>query len=255
MNAQSMKRFAWLLVAVMMTLPSLRASAQYFDHLALGATVGVDGFGLELAAPLGNQIQVRAGYSMLPPMWKPHRVFTLEETADHTDTDVDIEAVSKLGGANLMIDWHPGGNKVFFFTAGMIAGSPTILKARNRAPFLDEEEWGKEGLVFGDVMVTTDNKGIAEARLNVWPVRPYVGLGLGNAVNASKRVCFNFELGTCFTGGYKVNVTGENLETFEKGNVNVTSAQVNNEDDGIIDKMGKFPILPVLKFGLYVKLF
>ena len=237
-----------------MLCPSIEASAQYFDHLALGPTVGIDGFGLELAAPLGNQFRVRAGYSMLPPMYKPHKVFDVTETKGHNEVEVDIEAIVKLGGANLMFDWHPGG-KVFFLTAGMYAGSRKILTARNREPFLDEEDWGSAGLMVGDVMITTDDKGIASANLNVWPVRPYVGMGLGHSIRADKRVSFNFELGACFTGGYKVTATGENTATFEKGEVTVDSTSVGNEDNGILDKMAAFPVLPLMKFGLYIRLF
>ena len=263
-----------LMAAALMLLPSQRSSAQYFNHLALGVTVGIDGFGLELAAPLGGQFQVRAGYSMLPPMWKPHHVFQLEESSDHNQVDVDIEAITKLGGANLLIDWHPGGNNFFFITAGMYAGSSKILSVKNRTPFLDEEDWDKEGLIISNVMVRTDKKGICEGSLHVWPVRPYVGLGFGNAINANKRVCFNFELGACFTKGYQVKVTGENLETFESGTVRVNSSDLwrgtgsyadadeaaradknNYEDKLILDKMGKFPVLPVAKFGLYIRLF
>ena len=243
-----------LTAAAMLALSAVNARAQYFDHLALGITVGVDGFGLELAAPLGNQFQVRAGYSMLPPMWKPHKVFSLTETASHDKTDVDIEAIVKLGGANLMFDWHPAG-KGFFLTAGMYAGARKVLTVRNREPFLDEEDWGTAGLEIGNVVVTTDEKGIAQANLKVWPVRPYVGLGYGTAIDATKRVGFNVELGTCFTGGYKVYATGTNLETGESGEVHATSSALNNEDQGIVDKMGKFPILPILKAGLFIRLF
>ena len=243
-----------ILMAALFALSAVNARAQYFDHLALGITVGVDGFGLELAAPLGNQFQVRAGYSMLPPMWKPHKVFSLTETASHDKTDVDIEAITKLGGANLMFDWHPAG-KGFFLTAGMYAGARKVLTVRNREPFLDEEDWGTAGLEIGNVVVTTDEKGIAQANLKVWPVRPYVGLGYGTAIDATKRVGFNVELGTCFTGGYKVYATGTNLETGESGEVHATSSALNNEDQGIVDKMGKFPILPILKAGLFIRLF
>ena len=69
-----------LTVVALAAFPSQRASAQYFDHLALGISAGVDGFGLQLAAPIGNQFQMRAGYACLPPMWKPHAVINLEET-------------------------------------------------------------------------------------------------------------------------------------------------------------------------------
>ncbi len=248
------KLFLLPLLAAALLLPSLRAQAQYFDHLGLGITVGIDGFGLELAAPLGNQFQVRAGYSMLPPMWKPHKEFTLTETVDHEQTSVDIEAIVKLGGANLMFDWHPGG-KGFFVTAGAYAGARKILTAQNRKPFLDEEDWGTAGLQIGDVVVTTDSKGVAQVNLKVWPVRPYVGIGYGNAITPDKRVGFNVELGTCFTGGYSVYATGTNLQTGEEGEVLVTSTALNNEDKGVVDKMAKFPVLPILKAGIFIRLF
>jgi len=242
------------LMAVAWMLPSQHASAQYFNHLGLGVTVGIDGFGLELAAPLGGQFQVRAGYSMLPPMWKPHHVFELEETADHSMTSVDIEAIVKLGGGNLMFDWHPGG-KAFFITAGAYAGARRILSIQNKEPFLDEEDWGSAGLKIGDIVVTTDDRGIAQANLKVLPVRPYLGIGVGNAIRADRRVCFNVELGACYTGGYKIMATGTNLQTGESGEVTATSAVLNNEDDGLVDKISAFPVLPLLKMGLYIRLF
>ena len=243
-----------LTVVALAAFPSQRASAQYFDHLALGVSAGVDGFGLQLAAPIGNQFQMRAGYACLPPMWKPHAVINLEETKNHSKTVVDIEAVVLFHNANIMFDWHPAG-KGFFITAGAYAGPSKVLTVRNRKPFLDEEDWGTAGLVVGKTMVTTDDKGICRADLKVWPVRPYVGIGYGTPVKADKRVGFNIELGTCFTGGYKVYVTGKNLETLEQGIVRVKSADLDNEDKGIVDKMGKFPILPMLKAGLFIRLF
>ena len=39
-----------LTVVALAAFPSQHASAQYFDHLALGISAGVDGFGLQLAA-------------------------------------------------------------------------------------------------------------------------------------------------------------------------------------------------------------
>jgi hypothetical protein len=265
-----MKRILILtaMAALLMVLPSQRASAQYFNHLALGVTAGIDGFGLELAAPIGNQLQLRLGGSMFPPMLRPHHTFRFEETSEHEMADIDLEAVPMFGGANLMLDWHPAGNKWFFITAGMYAGTSKVLTIRNRAPFLDEEDWGHEGIMVGKVFVTTDEKGIAQGTLNVWPVRPYAGIGFGNAINPSKRVCFNFELGAAFTNGYRVKVTGENIETGEVGVVQVSSADLytgevdgdrtnkdNYEDKLIIDKMAKFPVVPMVKFGLYIILF
>ena len=244
----------FLLAAAFALLPSRTASAQYFDHLALGVSVGVDGFGLQLAAPIGNQFQMRAGYSVLPPMWKPHKVFHLEESGSHDPTDVDIEAVVLFHNANLMFDWHPAG-KGFFIAAGAFAGPSTAITVRNRNTFLAEEDWGTSGVTIGNVMVTSDDKGNISGKLKVWPVRPYVGIGYGTPVKADKRVGFNIELGTCFTN-YKIALRGRNLDTLEDNvEVTVNSAALNNEDKGIVDKMRKFPILPMLRFGLFVRLF
>ena len=249
------KLYAFLIVAAVLTaLPSQRASAQYFDHLALGLSVGVDGFGLQLAAPIGNQFQMRAGYACLPPMWKPHAVINLEETANHTKTEVDIEAFVVFHNANIMFDWHPAG-KGFFITAGAYAGPGKVFTVRNRKPFLDEEDWGSAGVVIGNTMVTSDEKGDVRAEIKIWPVRPYVGIGYGTPVRADKRVGFNVELGTCFTGGYKAYVTGKDLYTGDSGVVKVTSEGLNYEDKGIVDKMAKFPILPMLKAGIFIRLF
>lgn len=243
-----------ILAAALAVLPSFSASAQYFDHLALGLSVGVDGFGLELAAPIGGQFQMRAGYACLPPMWKPHKVFHLAPKPDHEEVDVDIEAFVLFHNANLLFDWHPAG-KGFFFTVGAYAGPSKVMTLRNRKPFLDEEDWGSAGIVLGNTMVTSDDKGEVRAELKVWPVRPYVGFGYGTPVKADKRVGFNVELGTCFTGGYKAYVTGKDLNTGDSGMVRVTSEGLNNEDKGLVDKMGKFPILPMFKAGIFVRLF
>ena len=248
------KLIIFILTAVALAaFPSQRASAQYFDHLALGISAGVDGFGLQLAAPIGKQFQMRAGYSCLPPMWKPHKVFNLKERPDREATDVDLEGIIFFHNANLMFDWHPAG-KGFFLCAGAYAGPTTIATVRNRGQFLAEEDWESSGVVVGNVMVTSDSQGNVAGKLKVWPVRPYFGIGYGTPVKADKRVGFNIELGTCFTK-YKLTVTGRNLETLETGEVTVTSDALEQEDKGFVDKMSKFPLLPMLRFGLFFRLF
>ena len=245
-----------LTVVALAAFPSQRASAQYFDHLALGISAGVDGFGLQLAAPIGKQFQMRAGYSCLPPMWKPHKSFHFEEGEDHNDAEVDIEALVLFHNANLMFDWHPAG-KGFFFSVGAFAGPSTALTVRNRNQFLAEEDWGTSGIWVGDVLVTSDQNGNVAGKIKIWPVRPYVGFGYGTPVRADKRVGFNIELGTCFTN-YKVSVTGRDYSEYGTGEpteVTVTSENLNHEDKGIVDKMRKFPILPMLRFGVFFRLF
>ena len=250
-----MKRLATVILSVLLALfASQQVSAQYFNHLSLGVTAGLDGAGLQLAAPLGGQFQVRAGYSMLSPIWK------YSQTIDLTRFDVkgvdalDAQVAANLGGANLQIDWHPG-RGVFFFSAGMYASSPNLVTVQNKEPFLEKEDWCTLGVSAGNKMFTTDENGILRLNLTALPVRPYFGLGIGNAVKSDRRVTFMFEFGACYTGGLSLTAMGENTDTFEKGLLPITSADLNNEDMGIIDYMSKIPVLPMLKFGLFVRLF
>lgn len=248
-----MKRLTISAITIILLLfASQRASAQF--SLALGVTAGLDGAGLELATPIGSQLQLRAGYSTLSPIYKYQRHFDLASLGVKGLADLDAEVLANLGGANLLLDWHPGGG-AFFFTAGVYASSPNIVTVRNREPFLDEEDWGSLGIVAGNKMIVTDDKGILSFHLSVPPVRPYAGFGFGNAVTWDKVIGFMMELGACYTGGFSLNAYGEDTYTFEQGTLTITSADVNNEDKGIIDKVSAFPVLPLLKFGLYVKLF
>ena len=249
-----MKRLTtFAFAACLLLFASQRASAQFFNHLSLGITAGLDGAGLELAAPIGNQFQLRAGYSTLSPIYKYKRHFYLEGLGVNGMSDLDAEVLADLGGANLLADWHPGGG-VFFLTAGLYASKSSIITVRNIAPFLEKEDWGKLGVVAGDKMIVTDDNGFVNLNLDVWPVRPYAGLGIGNAVRPDKRVSFLFELGACYTGGYFIHTYGENTANFERGTLTITSADVGNEDMGIIDYLSTFPVLPLLKFGLFVRL-
>ena len=45
----------------------LTASSQSFNHLSIGVDLGTDGVGLELSAPIGKRLILRAGYGAAAP--------------------------------------------------------------------------------------------------------------------------------------------------------------------------------------------
>lgn len=47
-------------------IASHEARAQYFDHMDIGASVGVTGLGLDVAMPVGKAVRVRAGFTYMP---------------------------------------------------------------------------------------------------------------------------------------------------------------------------------------------
>ena len=51
------------------SMPSSASSASpasYFSHLDLSVNVGTSGIGFDLATPIGNYVQLRAGYEFMP---------------------------------------------------------------------------------------------------------------------------------------------------------------------------------------------
>ena len=62
-----------LLICALATLGLSQAFAQldeddfgFFNHLSAGVSLGTDGIGIEVAAPLTYSFAVRAGYSLMP---------------------------------------------------------------------------------------------------------------------------------------------------------------------------------------------
>lgn len=62
-----------LILLANMVFASLTLQAQdkqVFNHLSIGITTGFDGIGAELAAPLTPVLRVRAGYSLMPFLYR-----------------------------------------------------------------------------------------------------------------------------------------------------------------------------------------
>ncbi|MBR1700257.1 MAG: hypothetical protein IJ714_10835 [Bacteroidales bacterium] len=64
-----MKKLFSLFVSVLMLGFSAFAQEDkgLFNHLSVGATVGLDGLGIEVSAPITRYVQLRAGYSLFVP--------------------------------------------------------------------------------------------------------------------------------------------------------------------------------------------
>ena len=65
---QKMRKLATVIAAFLLSSASLHAQddTNMFNHMALGVTAGTPGVGLELAMPMGNYVQVRAGATYMP---------------------------------------------------------------------------------------------------------------------------------------------------------------------------------------------
>ncbi len=256
-----MKKIFVILIAVL-TLSSPCALAQdMFNHVALGVTVGIDGLGIEAATPLGNNFQLRAGYSFVP--------FTYSRDVDFGSTKIgnktrDLNGIPlsvklwKGGEGKVLADWFPGDGP-FRVTAGAYIGASFINADLDLSRPLNADEYGSLGIGFeGGSTFTTDAQGIVHVDAKVLPVMPYVGIGFGRAVS-EERVSVTFDLGALVTGGIKpqsYNYIRNSLDPSKPVEVvKITSAAVSNKDKGWIDKISGIPVFPLLKINVFVKLF
>ncbi len=255
-----MKRLSTLLMAAaLFAAPSVQAQKVedfgYFDHLSAGVTLGVlDGIGLELAAPIGNYVQMRAGAAFMPTTTVYDR--DIEYRYGKPSKDAKVTAEANIGWVNgkMLFDVYPFRSNAFRITAGLYFGTNAIAKAHNTSDVLTEGE----GVIIGQkYLFPDDNKNIKiDARIN--SVKPYIGIGYGRAVPKS-RVSVGFDLGVLFWGKPEGWIYGKNADTGVTEWSRIRKEEFDPvEDEDIIDAFDiieKFKFGPVLNIRVGVRIF
>lgn len=152
-----MKRFILLFVAICSGLMSGAQTSEsqekgFFKHLDASLTVGSTGLGFDLASPMGEYAQLRAGFSFMPHIHykmnfevqvgddastSKSKFQTLsgllkDMTGYQVDNSIDMIGVPTYYNFNLLVDVFPfKNNKHWHFTAGFYLGNSMIGKAYN----------------------------------------------------------------------------------------------------------------------------
>ena len=179
-----------------------------FNHLSVGVSVGTEGLpSIDVAAPIGNYVQVRAGYAIMPK-------FKFKADIDYTRNGnkytADVAIKLNKGDFKLLFDAYPFKKSSFHFTAGAYIGSSEFAKIYNDAPLagIDPSEWGTAQIQISnnpEHMFSTDNCGNVKGRVKVAGFKPYLGIGFGRVVPSS-RLTVNFDLGLQIWGKPKVEM-------------------------------------------------
>ena len=254
-----MKNKLFILLATLFVLAA-PASAQ---HLALGAGVGTDGISVELAAPLGKYVQVRAGYGFTTGLvgvnlkgvtFPVHPGLPNEATAT-------VPLNIKLGAneGRLLFSFHPGGSG-FHITAGVHMGSSVFAHATFKNM---PSDYNMAGLNVDNYMVRAHNGELAISLSapgfgnHAFAVKPYAGIGYGRAVGDG-RVGFSVDLGVQYQGEPTYWAEGESL-TGRTHDVQITKETLEKMIPEFNAKTEKYTKLlafwPTLSAHLYVKLF
>ena len=122
-----------------------------FNHLDLSLIGGTTGIGFDLASPIGNSLQLRAGFSLMP-RWNYDMHFNVQVGDDPTTSESKFNRLSGLlenftgykvddnvrmigqptyHQFKLMVDVMPFQNKNWHVTAGFFVGPKQFAKAFN----------------------------------------------------------------------------------------------------------------------------
>ena len=243
--------FVATVVSIAIALFSLPVYAQdkveefgIFDHLSLGVTLGTTGIGFDLAAPVTEYLQVRAGYDILSGLKYKEDIDYRAKGQPTKKTEV--EGKLHLGAAKLLLDVFPFRTVPFRFTTGFYLGTDEIIKAENTIPVTAFDKG--EGLLIGDYIVEFDQDGIAKATIKVNKFRPYVGIGFGRSVPRN-RIGVSGDLGVMFWGKPKLyeKQTGQDLE--------ITKSDLGSDSDKYFDIMSKITVYPALTIRICGRIF
>lgn len=277
-----MKKCFFLAAAAAIVISAPWAFAQdkqFFNHAAIGVSVGMDGIGADLAMPIGPKFQFRAGYNTLNPLLSLVKIENIPLTDFSTSfpvnyhqngmniDNVDLSASLNYAHAELLFDFFPTSSS-FHLTAGaMFAFNPLIhangfAKNASGTNGIPQSDWANT-TVFG---VSTDTSGQiqADAKFGLNTVKPYVGLGFGRPVSLKNRVGFNFDLGVLVVGGLHIYSYDYSQDGNSPAAVEINSEWINKYEDirsnvgeytDYLDFANSLLVWPVMRFSLFVRLF
>lgn len=175
-----------------------------FTHLGAGLSVGTDGIGIELAAPITPYVGLRAGTSFFP------KIKVNRDDIDYTRNKVDgkgrVEGTFKKVEGKALVDIYPLGNKFsVHLTGGLFFGNSDLATAS----FFEDPKapigGGIAKKINGEQWNVRANNGAIDLRLTTNKVKPYIGIGVGRMVpKPNKRVGVAMDLGVQFHGTPKI---------------------------------------------------
>jgi len=193
-----------------------------WQGVAAGMKIGTLGPGAELTVDLIPQLNLRVNANYLK--------YSYDREIDDIDWEIELDFSSFL----LMLDWHPFEND-FRLTGGVIRNdSETTL---NGTP--------NENVEIGNNTYPPELVGTLSGKLTFADLAPYIGVGIGNAVDKDTSLSFIFDLGLIFqTLDVELAASGpvKYLPQFQD--------DLRKEEEDIQDDLDGLKVYPVLAIGL-----
>lgn len=194
------------------------------SSLAAGVTAGTMGLGLTATTRVSEHVNIRAivaGISV--------------DTSGETD-EVDYDADADLLFAGGMVDLHPAGGG-FRLSLGLFYNGSDI-RASGRCTRTDCQLGSGLGLI--------GNGDRIEGDIDFNSAAPYLGLGWGNAVDATRRWRFSFDLGAMYIGEGEASLRCAQVNTVNQA---ACTAGIQEEERQLQEDLADFRIYPVVMLG------
>lgn len=259
------KIFVLLFAAAVLAVPQAK-SQDMFNHMAVGATLGLDGIGVDLVMPMGSNIQLRAGYAIDPiPISTKLDLGSFDvqgSTVNLNNVPLSVNAW-KSGNGHLLCDFYPSKKGGFHISAGLFVNNGKLMSASaDLSKTLDKSNWGVAIGPEGGFKVSTDENGQLAIDVKTWVVNPYVGIGFGRALNPEKTFNFVFDMGLMVWGSPSVqgydysNHIFDSSRPIKEVTIDGNSIKKYNETAaGLLDTLSSIPVCPYIRFGFYFKIF
>lgn len=230
---------------------------RFFNHLAVGVSAATTGIGVDVAMPICNYVDVRAGLSVFPKIKADADLDLGFNGGDYSGYNIpdEIEAEVKTGFTNgkILFDLYPGKSSIFHITVGAFFGSSQIVEVYNKEDgalksiydFNKAYPSQKIGVELGDYFLEPDAQGNMNACIKTASFKPYVGIGFGRSVPRKNRLGFSFEMGCQFWGSPKVYCNGEEL----------SDEKLDSDSGDIAKVLSKITVYPVISFRLSGRIF
>lgn len=266
-----MKKLFVLALVVLGASQSLRAQQDveygYFDHMSVGLSVGSDGIGFDVAAPISDYASVRGGFSFMPTI-KVNKEIHLSNKNDAATyyKDIKLQGKTKIFDGKILFDYYPFKASSFHLTAGAFFGGSEVVEVVNKSPILkNPADYGTAGLIIGsgdkEYQLTTDLNGNAKIKMKANGFKPYLGIGFGRAVQKNSKFGVSFDMGVKFWGKPGVYADAKRNTAFaekEKDHHFKHSDLAQDDDKDLRDAVKtveKISVYPVLNIRLTYRIF
>lgn len=259
-----MKKLLVVCVAMLMGVNS--ASAEWwedidrgvFNHVGMNASIGTEGIGVGVAAPITDYLELGFGVNFMPGLKVKGDVnvdfdvpYGLIPPGIQTSDKVKITGNFARTTMDVKLNVYPFGDRSSFFVAGGFSfGGEKIAKITGHSDLVEniiKEYPGMKDNFSAELDkydVKFDDDGSITGDIRVNKFRPYVGLGFGRLV-PQHRVSCRFEMGCQFMGKMKVYQNGNKLDISDD----------NKTDDDLSKVIDKLTFYPVLKLTITGRIF